>query len=354
MYFVSRRMRYILSIMFFVSMGHCIADTQSDVVGLLSSAGLAGKIPGINILEIGSFSFDKSAPATIAGRSYSSTISTSAKLALLGISTEVKLNVNTDLADFALKLYGELPRITIFDTKFYIKACCQKPGGPMLDVEIAKNDIQATVFKLSGAVSFPPQEIDADVMLSYKDRLLTAQIEKHDDFIDAVIIVKVDLPDPRGPRTGISFTLTGNAFANLIKSKLVPLLEQWKAGSDECKPTPIETSSVSGFFGSITKNVKMVAKSPEACAREAANKVAEYGQKLVEIEAANGSWTIDDMKNQRPPKLDLLKIKLNIFGIRSCSVTLRNLQFDFKNPEASAMVIAKALLGEAMSCIKGN
>ena len=77
--------------------------------------------------------------------------------------------------------------------------------------------------------------------------------------------------------------------------------------------------------------------------------VITSGAQIVNIKQAKGTVSGADLKAGKLPKLDILELAIQIppqvpeIGGKGTSITLRDLQFDFKNPKSSAQSIAKSL-----------
>lgn len=343
------------------------SDTQANVLNLVAAAG--NQLPALGLTQFGTFSVGS---ANIAGTTYPSALSTTVNVNILNtLATNMALSVNPRPSDLALKITGQLPIMRILGDQFYLKACCNKSGGPELNLEIQKNNIRSTLFVIRGAVAvFLPQlDLDADITIGYENGMLSGNVQKNTQNFNADLTIKLNLPDPRQGATGIYFNLSGN-LGKLIQDALTPLLRQAVASvpANACETTQIkvDTGSVGGFFGSIsrgiTSNVKTVMKNPQACSQKLAadaalNVINALPANFLTVETAVGSWTIDDMRNARAPMLTQLRVNINVGGVVGArTLTLPApgnppLQFDFKRPDESAKNIARELVSQVKPLI---
>lgn len=68
------------------------------------------------------------------------------------------------------------------------------------------------------------------------------------------------------------------------------------------------------------------------------------GESIFKVVEASGEFDTQDILHAKAPRLILLRVEINIPTIPKKTITLRNLQFDFKNPIHSAEQIAKELV----------
>ena len=117
------------------------------------------------------------------------------------------------------------------------------------------------------------------------------------------------------------------------------------------KPGKIVTKIVT-VTAQITKELnaaKLLQKTAQKALNSLERKLEEFDKvaRLVQVKEAAGSYSAKDIAAGKLPRLDRLMVKTNFPGMPSKVITLKNVQFDFKDATKATYSIAKSILKTA-------